>query len=90
MRAHRGSIIFLVLSVPLTAAALSGDARACGGGGLVTAEAATVGANVQRVFVAVRPQVTEAVTQVAVPATAADYGVLIPLPARPTVDDKPR
>jgi hypothetical protein len=62
-------------------------AHACGGG--LVSRAATVGASVQRIFLAVSGSTTTVVTQVAVPATTADYGVLIPLPAKPTLDPKP-
>jgi len=63
-------------------------AHACGGG-VVSSRAATVGANVQRIFLVSSPTSTTVVTQVAVPATTSDYGVLIPLPARPTIDPQP-
>jgi hypothetical protein len=76
-----------ILAVVLTQ--LPADpAHACGGG-LVSSSAATVGANVQRIFLAPSASSTTVVTQVAVPATSADYGVLIPLPARPTLDPTP-
>jgi hypothetical protein len=66
-------------------------ARACGGGVVTTpAQVASVGANAQRIFISVSTGgVTDVVTQIGVPATAADYGVLIPVPSEPTLDPTP-
>jgi hypothetical protein len=64
------------------------SARACGGG-VVTTQAGTVGADTQRIFLSVRGGSTDVVTQVRVPSTTADYGVLIPVPAEPTLDPTP-
>jgi len=66
-------------------------ARACGGGVVTTpAQVASVGANAQRIFISVSPGgTTDVVTQIGVPATAADYGVLIPVPSEPTLDPTP-
>src|SRR4051794_9941272 len=79
----RAPVVLCLLS--LTAA---DRALACGGG-LVTTSAGQVSASAQRIFLAPSSASTTVVTQVAVPATSADYGVLIPLPARPTLDPKP-
>jgi hypothetical protein len=65
-------------------------ARACGGGVVTTpAQVASVGANAQRIFISVHGGVTDVVTQIGVPTTAADYGVLIPVPSAPTLDPTP-
>jgi hypothetical protein len=76
----------------LVATALLGGApraaRACGGG-LVTVDRSGVGADAQRIFISVRPTTTEVVTQIGVPSTDADYGVLLPVPAQPTLDPQP-
>ena len=61
--------------------------RACGGG-LVTM-AGQVAGDAQRIFISVHGGMTDVITEVGVPNTAADYGVLIPLPARPTLDPNP-
>jgi hypothetical protein len=64
-------------------------ARACGGGVVTTAEAATLGADAQRIFISVRGGMTDVITQIGVPSTTADYGVLIPVPSEPTLDATP-
>jgi hypothetical protein len=65
-------------------------ARACGGGVVTTpAQVASVGANAQRIFISVHGGMTDVVTQIGVPTTAADYGVLIPVPSAPTLDPNP-
>jgi len=64
-------------------------ALACGGGGVTTSEESGVVANTQRIFVSVRPDTTEVIVQIGVPSTTADYGVLIPVAAEPTLDDQP-
>jgi len=46
-------------------------------------------ADAQRIFLSVREGTTDVVTEVSVPATTARYGVLIPLPAEPTLDTEP-
>src|SRR5690348_4002690 len=63
-------------------------ARACGGG-LVTVTPGEVDQNAQRIFVSVRGDKTEIVTQVGVPQAGADYGVLLPVPNQPTLDPTP-
>src|SRR5205085_11901030 len=40
----------------------------------------------QRIFMSLRASTTEVVVQIGVPATTADYGVLIPVPSQPTLD----
>lgn len=62
-------------------------ARACGGG-LVSTQG-TVGADAQRIFISSRDGTTDVVTQINVPATTSDYGVLLPLPGEPTLDGTP-
>lgn len=64
------------------------EALACGGGGVTTSVDTSVGIEVQRVFLSVRNDKTEVVTQITVPSTA-DYGVLLPLPAEPVLDPNP-
>ena len=64
-------------------------ARACGGGVVTTTQAATLGADAQRIFISVHGGVTDVITQIGVPATTADYGVVIPVPSQPTLDATP-
>jgi hypothetical protein len=66
-------------------------AFACGGGALTTThESAGVVADSQRVFMSVRwSNTTDIVVQIGVPATTADYGVLIPVPDEPVLDPEP-
>jgi hypothetical protein len=63
-------------------------ASACGGGGVTTTTSALgVVANTQRIFMSVRKSgKTDIVVQIGVPATTADYGVLIPVPDEPELD----
>jgi Uncharacterized protein conserved in bacteria (DUF2330) len=78
------------LGPPIVALALclaAHRAHACGGG--LVSSSANVGADAQRIFLSVSGTVTTVVTQVAVPATSADYGVLIPVPAKPLLDPNP-
>jgi hypothetical protein len=56
---------------------------------MVTTQTGAVGADAQRIFLSVRGGNTDVVTQVRVPDTTADYGVLIPVPAAPTLDPVP-
>jgi Uncharacterized protein conserved in bacteria (DUF2330) len=65
-------------------------ARACGGGVVTsTAQVGSIGGNAQRIFVSVHAGMTDVITQIGVPATTADYGVLIPVPGQPTLDPNP-
>jgi len=64
-------------------------ARACGGGVVASTQAGTLGADAQRIFISVRGGMTDVITQIAVPSTTADYGVLIPAPSAPTLDATP-
>jgi hypothetical protein len=66
--------------VPLRAA------RACGGGVVTLAQAGTIGSDAQRILISVRGNMTDVITQIGVPATTAEYGVLIPVPSQPTLD----
>ncbi|MES1175191.1 MAG: DUF2330 domain-containing protein [Myxococcales bacterium] len=69
--------------------ALPATAAACGGGGMTTVNGGVV-ANAQRVILSARQDgTTDTVVQVSVPITSADYGVLIPVPSEPTLDDEP-
>lgn len=63
-------------------------ARACGGGG-VSSQSSAVVANAQRILMSVRGSTTDIVVQIGVPATSADYGVLIPADSEPTLDPRP-
>jgi uncharacterized protein DUF2330 len=63
--------------------------RACGGGVVTTTQAGTIGADAQRIFISVHGGMTDVITQIGVPATTADYGVLIPVPSEPTLDPTP-
>ena len=64
-------------------------ARACGGGVVASTQAGTLGADAQRIFISVRGGMTDVITQIGVPQTTADYGVLIPVPSEPTLDATP-
>src|SRR5262245_24258105 len=71
-------------------------AQACGGGGVVSTRPESIGADAQRVLIAVHDDGvgggadgTDVVTQITVPATTEDYGVLLPLPSEPTLDPNP-
>jgi len=69
--------------------ALPATAAACGGGGMTTVSGGVV-ANAQRVILSARRDgTTDTVVQVSVPRTSADYGVLIPVPSEPTLDNEP-
>lgn len=46
-------------------------------------------ANAQRIVMSVRGSTTDIVVQIGVPATTADYGVLIPTDSQPTLDAQP-
>ena len=75
--------------------AAPGAAEACGGGGVVSTEPGSVGANAQRIVLAVpagaagNPAVTDVVVQIGVPSTSDDYGALLPVPSEPTLDPAP-
>lgn len=45
-----------------------------------------LGGGAQRIFISARDEQTEVVVELTVPQTAVDYGALIPVPVRPTVD----
>jgi hypothetical protein len=83
----RPSTLLFVLSSSLLAGVVAREARACGGG--LVSRQGTLGASAQRIFLAAGPTSTEVVTQVIVPASTDDYGVLIPLPAKPEIDPNP-
>jgi len=83
MRYFLASFVLGVLGLASPSAA-----RACGGG-LVSTQGSLVNENVQRIFISVRGGNTDVVTQVGVPSTTADYGVLIPTAAQPTLDSTP-
>jgi hypothetical protein len=63
------------------------DAAACAAAPVSTS--GEIGAGAQRILIATRDEVTEVVVEMTVPRTTADYGVLIPVPARPTLDPRP-
>jgi hypothetical protein len=69
--------------------AVSHETLACGGGGLTTNVSNGVVADAQRIFMSVHGGRTEVVVQIGVPATTADYGVLIPVPGEPTLNVQP-
>jgi hypothetical protein len=63
---------------------------ACGGGGVTTVSEQAVVDNAQRIVISVTERgTTETIVQIGVPVTTADYGVLIPTPAEPTLDETP-
>ncbi|MGC4087573.1 MAG: DUF2330 domain-containing protein [Polyangiaceae bacterium] len=64
------------------------SAAACGGGGVTSVSGVVAGA--QRVLMSVRSNgTTDVVAQVVVPETTASYGVVIPVPSEPTLDEAP-
>src|SRR5262245_5960350 len=78
----------LLVGAALLLPALPRPAAACGGGGVASVNSGVL-ANAQRIFMSVRAATTEVVVQIGVPATTADYGVLIPVPSEPTLDPQP-
>jgi hypothetical protein len=80
------ALLLIVIIGPLFPAAR--PARACGGG-LVTTQSGSVGADAQRIIISARDGKTDVITQIGVPRTTADYGVLLPLPSEPTLDPTP-
>lgn len=48
-----------------------------------------LGADAQRIFISTHANRTDVVVQVTVPQTSEDYGILIPVPSRPTLDTTP-
>ena len=71
-------------------------AEACGGGGVVSSQPGTIGADAQRIVLAApgegaagNPPVTDVIVQIGVPSTTDDYGALLPVPSEPTLDSTP-
>src|SRR3954452_4710596 len=87
-RLMRPLLLAAFVATGVSGVATPSAVRACGGR-VVTTHAGTVGANAKRIFLSVRGGNTDVITQVGVPATTADYGVLIPVPAEPTLDPMP-
>jgi MYXO-CTERM domain-containing protein len=84
LRVHRLVTVILTLGCSF----VPRWANACGGGGITTSDAGVV-ANSQRVIISSRASgETDIIVEVAVPATTADYGVLIPVPSEPLLDDR--
>jgi len=80
--------IGLALAAWALASIPSAQAWACGGGGVTSQVGVTM--NSQRVFMSVRDSgKTDIIAQITVPQTTAAYGVLIPVPAEPTLDSEP-
>jgi hypothetical protein len=92
MRTHPGRRagvgFFLAIVVAGAIGLAPRPAAACGGGG-VTSQSSGVVANAQRILMSVHAATTDVVVQIGVPATTADYGVLIPAPSQPTLDAQP-
>lgn len=80
---ERGALLLL----GVVGLVLPRPASACGGG--VVTESGSIGADAHRVFMSVRANGTDVVTQIGVPATTEAYGVLIPVGALPTLDPDP-
>jgi hypothetical protein len=80
--------IAVVAGASVLASMFEKPALACGGGGVTSQVGVTM--NSQRIFMSVRAAgTTDVVAQITVPETTADYGVLIPVPDRPTLDSEP-
>ena len=77
----------LLLVLGLIGVAAPGRARACGGG--VVSRPGGAGANAQRIFFSAHTDHTDVITEIGVPTTTADYGVLLPVPVEPTLDPQP-
>jgi hypothetical protein len=94
---------WVVLGVSVSSVVVTGVSEACGGGGVVSSQPGSVGANAQRVLLSVHPPregsgggqattttpTTDVIAQIGVPDTTDDYGVLLPLPTSPTLDPVP-
>lgn len=89
---------WVMLGVGVSSLVVPGVTEACGGGGVVSSRPGSVGANAQRVLLSVRSRdgsgagqttTTDVITQIGVPDTTSDYGVLLPLPTSPTLDPTP-
>jgi hypothetical protein len=83
-----GHVIRALLVAAVLLAVRPHPAEACGGGGVTSATSGVL-ASSQRIFMSVRAATTDVVVQIGVPATTADYGVLIPVPSEPTLDPQP-
>ncbi len=81
----RTPVLFAALAADLLLR--SGDAAACAAAPVSTS--GEIGAGAQRIIIATREGATEVVVEMTVPQTIADYGVLIPVPVRPTLDPVP-
>lgn len=84
----------VVLGTGLVGLATPRTADACGAGGVVTTQAGNVGADTQRVILAVKDgasggPTTDIVVQLGVPPTTEEYGALLPVPSEPTLDPNP-
>lgn len=76
-----GVVGVAVLGVPRVA-------FACGGGGIASQSGVVLDS--QRVVISSRANgTTDIVAQIGVPRTTSDYGVLIPVPSEPTLDENP-
>jgi hypothetical protein len=82
----RALIPFLILALAMTWPVC--PAAACGGGAVALATIAP-GVDTQRIFLAYDDQRTEVVTVVTVPRGVDGVGVLIPVPALPSLDPDP-
>jgi hypothetical protein len=87
---------WVVLGAGLAGVVTPRAADACGAGGVVsTSRAGSVGADAQRVILAVNagfsngPGTTDVVVQLGVPETTEAYGALLPVPSEPTLDANP-
>jgi hypothetical protein len=85
---------WVVLGFGAAGVALPRAANACGAGGVVsTPQAVSVGANAQRVILAVNDgggqPTTDIVVQLGVPESSQAYGALLPVPSEPTLDATP-
>jgi hypothetical protein len=86
----RRALVLLVL-VPVVAVTLgrAGSAHACGGGLVTTRVGGSTAVDAQRIYLSIGETSTQVVTEIRVPAAMEDFGVLLPLPAMPTLDPEP-
>ncbi|MBI4820520.1 MAG: DUF2330 domain-containing protein [Deltaproteobacteria bacterium] len=77
--------ILAPITLTFLAALTPPRAEACGG--LVQPPEGTVGIDVQRAFFVVGAESTRIVLQIVVPQSPNDYGVIVPVPAQPTLDE---
>jgi hypothetical protein len=80
------ALLVSIASASLAAVAVPSIALACGGG--VTSEGATITVGQHVAYYAVGAERTEVVLQLALPEVGDDFGVIVPVPGEPVLDDE--